>query len=140
MPRWARFLSCSLTGLLLSLIGFFVAAGWWEGEAGFWESVVTFLPTPEFWYTVLLFGLLATVSLLLGRIAVNLYGLAGSTGGFFAGGLVAVAYGAFLVSSHLGDWGGLSAAVQKAWPTGAVFAAPFALSGAVTVWLWDRLE
>jgi len=139
MPRWARFLSCILTGLLCSLVGFLVLADHVERKPNFWAEVVNFLGTSEFLSLVLLFMLLTTLTILLGRIGVNLYGIAGGPAGFLAGGLIAMAYGAFLVSTYSADWGGLAIALQKVWPAAALFVLLFALSGAVANWLWDRL-
>jgi hypothetical protein len=140
MPRWARFLSCSFTGLLLSLAGFCLAAYWWEGGAGYWRSLLDFAATPDFWYLVLLFGLFAGFTLVAARVAVHTYGFAGGVAGFLAGGTVAAVYVAFLISSHAGDWGGAAVGLARVWPAGGVFAAPFAVAGAVTTWLWDRLD
>jgi hypothetical protein len=141
MPRWARFLSCSLTGLLLCLIGFLLTAYWWEGNATtYWPLLLNFMAMPDFWSLVSLFGLLCAGALLLGRIAVHLYGMAGAMAGLLCGALVALAYAAFLISLHAADWGGWSPSLQKSWPSAALFALPFALSGAFTTWLWERLD
>lgn len=140
MPRWARFLSCTLTGLLFSVVGFLLLADSVERKPNFWAEVVNFLGTIEFLSLVLLFILLTALTILLGRIGVNLYGMADGPAGFLAGGLVAMAHGAFLVSTYAADWGGLTIALQKVWPAAALFVLPFALSGAVANWLWDRLE
>lgn len=140
MPRWVRFLSCTFTGLALSLVGALLAAGWWEGGAGFGPALLNFLSTAAFWYLVGLFGLLAMITLLLGRIAVNLYGLADAVGGVLAGALVALVYGAFLVATHASDWGGMLVALQRSWLPALIFTLPVALSGGFTGWLWQRLD
>lgn len=140
MPRWARFLSCSLTGLLLCLIGFLLTAYWWEGNAGYWQLLLNFMAMTGFWYLVSLFGVLCAAALLLGRIAVNLYGMPDAMGGLIAGALVALVYAVFLISLHAEDWGGWSNSLQKSWPSAALFAMPFALTGAFTTWLWERLD
>lgn len=140
MPRWARFLSCSLTGLLLCLIGFVLTAYWWEGNANYWPLLFNFMATRDFLYLLSLFGLLSAVALLLGRIAVNLYGMADGLAGLLMGALVALAYTSFLISLHAADWGGWSYSLQKSWPAAVLFALPFAISGAFTTWLWERLD
>lgn len=140
MPRWARFLSCSFTGLLLTLCGFFLAAHWFEGRPGYWRGLLDYLTTPAFWSLVLLFGLLSGVGLIIARVAVNLYGLPDAVAGLVSGALVAVVYAAFLLAAHAPEWGGTAVGLHKAWPAGAVFALPFALAGAFTTWLWDRLD
>lgn len=140
MPRWARFLSCSFTGLLLSLAGFFVAAYWFEGGPRFWVELFESFSTLAFWSLVWLFALLAAITLLLARIGVNLYGWPDGLSGLVSGGLVSLAYVSFLVSSHSADWGGVALGIQRAWPAGAVFAAPLGFAGAFIAWLWDRLD
>lgn len=140
MPRWARFLSCSFTGLLLSLTGLLVVAYWWEGGAGFWGSLLDFAATQEFWYLVLLLGLFAAVTLVAARAAVHVYGFAGPVAGFLAGGAVAVSYTAFIISTHTADWGGVTPGLHKVWPSGGLLAAAFAVTGSFTAWLWDRLD
>jgi hypothetical protein len=140
MPRWVRFLSCSFTGLLLSLTGLLLVAYWWEGGAGFWRSLPDFATTPDFWHVVLLMGLCAAVTLLMARLAVHVYGFAGPVAGFLAGGAVALAYAAFLVSTHTGEWGGVGPGLHRAWPSGGLLAAAFGVAGAFTTWLWDRLD
>ncbi|HEY3368488.1 MAG TPA: hypothetical protein VGK74_25820 [Symbiobacteriaceae bacterium] len=140
MPRWARFLSCSFTGLLLSLLGFLLAAHWWEGGASFWAGLLDFVAAPAFWYLVSLFALLSGVGLILARVIVHLYELPDPVAGLMAGALVATIYVAFLLAAHAADWGGLAPGIHKVWPAGAVFAVPFGLSGAFTTWLWDRLD
>lgn len=140
MPRWVRFLSCSFTGLLLALTGFFLAAYWWEGGAGYWQAVITFMSTPAFWYLAALSALLVAVSLFLGRLAVYLYGLPNGIAGLLAGFLVAAGYTLFLLSAHAESWGGMVGGLQKNWPSAAIFALPFTLSAGFTGWLWDRLD
>lgn len=139
MPRWARFLSCTFTGLLLSVAGVLVAAYWYEGGGRFWVDLFDFFATPAFWSLIWLFVLLAAFSLLAGRVFVAIYGMADGVAGLLGGGLVAMAYASFLVASQAPDWGGFAASLGKAWPASLYFAAPFALAGGVTTWLWDRL-
>ncbi len=140
MPRWARFLSCSFTGLLTSLTGFLSAAYWLEGGAGFWQGVVNYMAEPDFWYTVTLFGLLAAVTLIVARVVVHIYGTGDMAAGLVAGGVVGSAYAAFLLALHAPEWGGLSLSMQRQWVAGAFFTAPFAASGGLIAWLWDRLD
>jgi hypothetical protein len=140
MPRWARFLSCSFTGWLLIMVGFIMSAYWFEGGATYWESLLAFLTTPGFYGLVLLFALMAAIMLVVSRIAVNLYGFGDALAGGLSGALMAVVYAAFLIANYQQDWGGLAIALQRAWPAAFAFAAPFALSGAFTTWLWDRLD
>lgn len=140
MPRWARFLSCSLTGLLISLTGFVLAAYGQERATGFWGGMQEFLTTPEFWSLVWLCALIAGAALLLGRIVANLWGWAAGLSGFLAGGALALCYVAFLLASHLDEWGGWRAALPRIWPASAWLSLPFALAGAFATWLWEQLE
>lgn len=140
MPRWARFVSCTFTGLLLSLVGFLMTAYWYEGGPTYWESLLDFLATPGFYSLVLLVTLMAAVTLVVGRLAANLCGFSDTIAGLLAGGVVAAAYCVLLVSMNASEWGGLGVATQRAWPAAGVFSAPFALAGAFTAWLWDRLD
>jgi len=140
MPRWARFLSCSFTGFLLSLVGFVAVAFWYEGGPRFWPQLLDFFSTAAFWSLVWLFALMAAVVLLVARIAVNVYGFHDALAGLVSGGLVAAVYATFLIASHAAEWGGVLLGVRRAWAAGALFAAPFAMAGAFTAWLWDRLD
>lgn len=140
MPRWARFLSCSFTGLLLSLSGFLFSAAWWEGGTRFWPSLLLFVAQPGFWYLTSLFWLLAGLTLLTARLSANLYELPGSVAGLGAGVLTAIGLAAFLTAVHAAEWGGWGVSLRKAWPGLLVFVLPFAVTGGVTSWLWDRLD
>lgn len=140
MPRWARFLSCVVTGLLLALPGFLTAAWWREGGPDFWRDLMDFMGTTGFWSLVWLFVLLSALTVLLGRITANLYGVSGGLAGLLAGAVLALAYAAFLVAAHAPEWGGLAGSLQKSWPSAPLFAAPVGLAGAFTGWLWDRLD
>lgn len=140
MPRWARFLSCSFTGLLLSLTGFVLAAYAQERTPRFWSGMQEFLTTPEFWSLVWLFALLTATGLLGGRILANLWGLAGSLAGFLSGAALALCYVAFLLATHLPEWGGWRGALPRVWPAAAWVTLPFALSNAFISWLWERLD
>ncbi|HYG57369.1 MAG TPA: hypothetical protein VD902_04820 [Symbiobacteriaceae bacterium] len=140
MPRWARFLSCSFTGLLLAVVGFLVAAYWWEGDARYWQAAVDFAASPAFWYLTAVFALLMAVSLVVARLAVRLYRMPSVPAGVLSGALVALGYTLFLVSTHADTWGGVLPGLYKLWPAAAVFAAPFALSAGFTAWLWERLD
>lgn len=132
MPRWARFLSCSFTGLVFSLVGFLLTAYWWEGGGQFWKNLFDFVPTSGFWYLVLLFGLFAMATLLGARLVVNFTNLSVGLAGLLVGGVIACTYGLFLAAGHAGS--------VKFWPAGLVFALPFALAGALTTWMWERLD
>ncbi|MFZ5816661.1 MAG: hypothetical protein ACOY93_15430, partial [Bacillota bacterium] len=77
MPRWARFLSCSFSGLLLALTGLLLAAYGQERSPRFWAGLQEFLTTPEFWSLVWLFALLVALSLVGGRVLARLWGLEG---------------------------------------------------------------
>jgi hypothetical protein len=140
MPRWARFLSCTFTGLLIAFIGLLQTAYWYEGSEGYWYRLLGFVTTSAFWYLAALFGLLASGGLLLGRLAVNIYMAPPAFAGLCAGALVAAAYALFLISSHAPQWGGVASGLQKSWPAALYFLAPFAGAGAFTTWLWDRLD
>lgn len=140
MPRWARFLSCGFTGLLLSLTGFVLAAYSQEGAPRFWSGMQEFLTTPEFWSLVWLFALITAGGLLVGRLLVNLWGVAASLAGVVSGLALALCYVAFLLASQLPDWGGWGAALTRIWPAAGWFALPFALSGGFAGWLWERLD
>ncbi|MDF2630924.1 MAG: hypothetical protein K0R39_4755 [Symbiobacteriaceae bacterium] len=138
MPQWARFLSCSFTGLLVSLIGFFTAAYLFEGTADYWQSLANWLVTPAFWYLAGLFGLLVALALVAARLLVRIYGLTDGTAGLAAGAVVPLIYALFLAATHAGNWGP-GAIWQKTFPAALVFALPFALASGFTAWLWDRL-
>lgn len=140
MPRWARFLSCSFTCLLLSLIGFLLTAYWWEGGRHYWSRVMEFFATTEFLYLAFLFGLLSAATLVTARMAAKVYSLPGPLAGLVAGALVSLIYMAFILSTHAETWGGFAPGLQRLWPSMAPFAAPFAIAGALTSWLWERLD
>jgi hypothetical protein len=140
MPRWARFLSCSVTGLLVSLGGLIATARWQDGSSHFWRGLFEFVTTPGFWYLVALLGLIAAATTLFARITVHLSTLSGGAAGLMTGGVTALVYAAFLVAAHAHEWGGAAGALQKAWPDALYLAAPFALSGMVAGHLWDRLS
>jgi hypothetical protein len=140
MPRWARFVSCSFTGLLIAMVGFFFAAWWREGGPGYWQAVIEFVATPAFWYLAGLFGAMAGISLLLARAGANVYGTKGPVPGFLAGAAVALAYSFFLISAHAADWGGFALALQRSWLSVLLLTLPVALAGGFVSWLWDRLD
>jgi len=139
MPRWARFLSCTFTALLLSLCGFLLAAYLTEHAPHFWSGLQAFLATADFWSLVLLFGLMAAAGLMSARAVVNLYGLPDPLSGFLAGSAPAVCYVALLLASQLSAWGGWHGAWPRVWPAAVWLILPFALAGAVANWLWARL-
>jgi hypothetical protein len=140
MPHWVRLLSCSVTGLVFSLTGFLVAAAATEGGAGFWQNTADFAGTAAFWQLVWIFAAMVVAALLVARVTKHLYGVAGPGAGLMAGGAVALIYSWFVLAAHARDWGGLALSLQKAWPDAGLFILPFALSGAFTSWLWDRLD
>jgi len=139
MPRWARFLSCTLTGSVLALAGVLLVTAWLEGGPSFWSQVMAFAGTPAFWSMALLFALLVAVALLLARLAAHLCQLNSAAAGALAGAFLAILYGAFLLAAHAADWGGAAAGLHRAWPAVPLFALPFALAGGLMAWLWDRL-
>jgi hypothetical protein len=140
MPRWARFLSCSFTGLVIATAGFFFTAWWREGGPGFWQATIDFMATSGFWYLAGLFGALVAVGLLLARVAAAAYGSQGPVLGILSGAAVALVYSFFLVSAHAPGWGGLWLGLQRSWGSMAIFAAPFALAGGSVTWLWERMN
>jgi hypothetical protein len=140
MPRWARFVSCTVTGLLVALAGFALAGYWWEGGAGFWQSWLDFMATPAFRGLVLRFGLLLAAGLLLARLWVHYYPTTGSMAGLITGGLTGLAYALALTVTYAGRWGGLAAGLQKSWPAMLLFGLAFGLGGSVSGWLWERLD
>lgn len=139
MPRWARFLSCTITGLLMSLVGIVLTAYAQERIPRFWSSLQEYLVTPEFWSLVWLFALLSAVGLVMSRVVCNLSGLPASFAGFLTGGAVAFCYVAFLLAGHLPEWGGWAAAWPRIWPAAGYLALPFAVGGGAANWLWERL-
>lgn len=139
MPRWARFLSCTLTGLVLSLVGFLLAAYATERAPYFWSGLRGFLATPQFRDLCLLFGLFAAAALAVGRLLTHLSGLSGIQAGFLAGGMLALCYVAFLLASQVPIWGGWAGAWPRIWPAALWMALPFAVAGAFQNWLWERL-
>ena len=140
MPRWARFLSCSFTGLFLALAGLFAAAGLTEGGNGFWQAAFDFAGTPAFWTLVWTFAAISMGALLVARLTVHVYRLAGPVAGLLAGGLVALVYTLFLIASQAGHWGGFALALQKSWNAAGLLLLAFGVAGAFTNWLWDRLD
>lgn len=140
MPRWARFLSCSFTGLTLSFSGFLFVAYWWEGGAGYWRSLMDFATEPAFWHLLSIFALMAAATLVASRLGVRLYQISSPLSGALAGSLVALLYVTVLISIHATAWGGLIAGARRAWPAAVLFMLPFALSGGVVTWLWERLN
>lgn len=139
MPRWARFFSCGLTAVLLSLAGLALSARYREGGPDFWRQMWEFIATPEFRSLLLLCAVLSGGALVLGRALGRVYGLAAAPSGFVAGAVVAGCYVSFLVASRAAEWGGWQAALMRAWPDGLFLALPFAVAGAVAGWLWERL-
>jgi len=140
MPRWARFLSCSFTAFLISLIGFLLVAYWYEGGEGYFRALLAFAAEPGFWYLVFVFALMAAAALATGRLGVHLYRLGSPAAGALAGGLVALVCTTVIFSMHARAWGGFIPGVQRLWPSAALFALPLMLSGALVNWLWDRLD
>lgn len=140
MPRWARFLACSLTGFLITLSGVLLSAYTVEPLPHFWSGLQEFITTPDFRLLCWLFALLAALGLLLGRIIANLWGWPGAIAGCLAGGGLALCYIAFLLASQLPAWGGWAAAWPRVWPAAGYIILPFALAGALGSWLWERLE
>ncbi|HEY8347752.1 MAG TPA: hypothetical protein VIL07_10875 [Symbiobacteriaceae bacterium] len=140
MPRWARFLSCSFTALVLSLSGFLLTAYWYEGGDGYWRSLLSFMAEPGFWNVVSFFALMAVLTLLAARAAVHLSRLPSPVAGALAGGLVVLIGITVILSMHADHWGGLAGGLRRAWPAAAPFALPFVLSGGLVNWLWDRFD
>lgn len=139
MPRWARFLSCSFTGLLLSLTGFLLTAYGQEQAPRFWSSLQEFLTTQEFWSLVWLFALLTALGLVLSRVLVKLWGLGATLAGFLTGGALAFCYVAFLLAGLLSQWGGWAASWPRIWPEAGYLALPFAVGVGLSGWLYERL-
>lgn len=139
MPRWARFFSCSLTALLLSVSGLVLSAHYREGGPDFWREVWEYLATPDFRSLLLLCAVLSGCAVLLGRLLGRIYGAAGASAGFLAGGVVAGCYVALLLATRSAEWGGWQASILRAWPDAVWLALPFAVGGGVASWLWDRL-
>lgn len=139
MPRWARFLSCTVTGTLLSCGGVLLAAAAAERSPGFWRAFQAFAVTPAFWGMLLLFGALSAGVVAAGRALVHLYGLPAETAGATGGAALAACYLAALVSGHLQAWGGWEGTLPRLWPAALWLALPFAASGAAAGWLWNRL-
>ncbi len=140
MPRWARFLSCTITGSLLTFGSVLAAAAAVERPHAFWRSFQAFAVTPAFWRLLLLFVLLAAGAVAAGRAIVHLYGLPPAAAGAIAGAVLAACYMAALVSGHLPGWGGWEGALPRVWPAALWMALPFTASGAAAGWLWERLE
>ena len=140
MPRWARFLACTVTGGALALGGVLLAAYLTEPAPHFWSGFVAFAATRAFRGLVLLFGVIAAVVVLVTRALVNLCGLPEAVAGFLAGSALALCYTAALTASHLQVWGGWVGVSARLWPGAAWFGLPFALAGALVGWLWERLD
>lgn len=140
MPRWVRFLCCSLTGVLLAVPGLILTAYWQEGRPGFWLALLQFAATSAFWGLLILCLLLVAGGLLAGRGLIRLADLSDPMAGFLTTGSLALGYIAFLTAANASLWGGPSGALQRLWPAGALIALPFALAGSMASWLWGRLE
>lgn len=140
MPRWARFLSCTVTGAVLSFGGVLLAAALAERPQGFWKALQAFAVTPGFWALALLFCGLAAGAVAAARALVALYGLPPAAAGTLGGAALAACYLAALVSGHLHAWGGWEGTLPRLWPAALWMALPFAASGAASGWLWERLD
>ncbi|WP_374711995.1 hypothetical protein [Symbiobacterium terraclitae] len=140
MPRWARFLCCTVTGQLLSFAGVLLAAGAVEQAPRFWTALQSFTGTPAFWSLFTVYGAVAAASVLAARALVNLYGLPAPAAGLAAGTLLALCYVAALTGANLTWWGGWAGAWTRLWPAAAWFALPFAGAGSLANWLWERLD
>jgi len=140
MPRWVRFLSCTVTGAVLSFGGVLLAAVAAERPPGFWRALQAFAVTPGFWALALLFCLLAAGAVAAARALVSLYGLPPAAAGALGGAVLATCYLAALVSRHLDAWGGWEGTLPRLWPAALWTALPFAASGAASGWLWERLD
>lgn len=140
MPRWARFLSCTLTGSLLAFGGVLLAAGAVERPPHFWRAFQAFAVTPAFWTLLLLFVLLAAGAVTAARALVNLYALHPVAAGAIGGALLAACYIAALVSGHMPGWGGWEGTLPRLWPAAVWMAAPISAAGAAAGWLWERLD
>mgnify|MGYP001263529815 FL=1 len=140
MPRWARFLSCTVTGALLSLGGVLLAAAAAERPPEYWRALQAFAVTPAFLGLVLFFVLLAAGTVATARALAGLYGLPAAAAGVIGGTVLAACYMAVLVSAHLPAWGGWEGTLPRLWPSALWVAAPFAASGAAAGWLWERLD
>ena len=142
MPRWVRFLSCSVTGLLLALVGFFVAVYLYDdgARAHYWQSLIRFTGSPVFLLLAGVFGLMMAGALLMARVLVRLYAVSDGVAGLIGGTAAALCCVVFVVTTHARDWGGWVSVWSKVWPAGLVFALPVALSGGFTAWMWRRLD
>jgi len=139
MPRWARFFSCGLTALLLSLTGLVLAAYFREGGPSFWRQLWEYLATPGFRSLLLLCAILSGGALVLARLLGRIYGMPAAKAGFLSGAVVAGCCVAFLVASRVAEWGGWQAALVRVWPDAFWLVLPFAAAGGAASWLWDRL-
>lgn len=118
-----------------------LVTGWlWAGEPRFWRLVVEFAATPEVLPYLSMAATAAAAIVLSGRTLTNLYGWSSPAGGLAAGVIVPAAFASFLVSTQATQWGGLLSAMRRTAPEALLFAIPFAVSGLVTSWLWDRLD
>ncbi|HWI66683.1 MAG TPA: hypothetical protein VNT75_33130 [Symbiobacteriaceae bacterium] len=142
MPRLVRFLSCTVTGLLLALVGFFVVVYLYEdgARAHYWQSLISFTGSPVFWLLTGVFGLLMASALVLARVLVRFYPLSDGLAGLIGGLAAALCYAVFLVATHAREWGDWASVWSKAWPAGFFFALPLALSGGFAAWMWRRFD
>jgi hypothetical protein len=139
VPRWARFLSCALTGALLLPAGVVAAAWFAAGGPRFWRPLLESLFTPELRGLLFLTACSSALIVLLGRLLVNTRGLAPAAAGVASGGLCAGVTVAFLLAGQAARWGGWSGLLHRTYPDVILYAVPFLLTGMVCAWLWDRL-
>jgi|GEM_PF-1909034 len=140
MPRWARFLCCTITGQALAFGGVLLAAWAAEQAPRFWSALKDFAGTPAFWTLFLLYGAIAAAAVLTARAIVNLYGLPAPAAGLVAGALLSLCFTAALTAANLSWWGGWTSTWPRLWPAAVWFALPFAGAGSVANWLWERLD
>lgn len=140
MPRWARFLCCTVTGQVLAFGGVLLAALAVEQAPRFWSALQGFAGTPAFWFLFVLYGAVAAAAILAARALVNLYAMPAPAAGLAAGALLALCYMAALTAGNLTWWGGWAGAWPRLWPAAVWFGLPFAGAGSVASWLWERLD
>lgn len=140
MPIWARFVSGTVTGAALSLLGVILAAYWWAGlPVMYWSELADFMTEQPFWTLVWQVLALAAATLGVARfmLALGLMQsrlLAGALAGFLAPSVFVLV----ILFTSMGGRESAGAALFRLGPEILLFTLPFVLSGALTAAFWEQ--